>query len=337
MTTTQRTTALLSAEDVRVEFGASGERVRAVDGVSLEVHPGETLGIVGESGSGKSSLARAAMGLVPLAGGVIRYQDATPAALGVRKRRELQARYQMVFQDSSASLNPRRRVLNSVIEPTVVHKRLSRSQRAERAIELMKRVGLLEAHAMRFPHELSGGQRQRVNIARALVLEPELLVCDESVASLDVALQAQVLNLLTSLQRDFGLSYMFITHDLGVAAHLSDRTAVMYLGKVLELGPTEAVIGNPRHPYTAALLSAQPLPVPSSAPARDRIVLAGELPSPINPPSGCRFRTRCPFAQSRCADEVPAWREIDAGHRVACHFAEEIAFQGVRGPNTPAV
>lgn len=191
-------------------------------------------------------------------------------------------------------------------------------------MEILKRVGLSEVHALRYPHELSGGQRQRVNIARALVLDPDLLVCDESVASLDVALQAQVLNLLRSLQRDLGLAYIFITHDLGVAGYLADRIAVMYLGRLVELGPAERVRTTPRHPYTAALLSAQPLPIPVRDRTRQRIVLEGELPSPIDPPSGCVFRTRCPFAKQRCADEVPEWRTLDTGHQVACHFAEDL-------------
>lgn len=311
---------LLAAHDLRVDFRVAREHLRAVDGVSLEIARQETLGLVGESGSGKSTFGRAVMGLVPLTGGALTYNGVDPTRLGRRDRARLQAQYQMVFQDASASLNPRRTVMASIIEPLVVHGRLEPRQRQERAIELLERVGLSEAHGRRYPHQLSGGQRQRVNIARALILEPKLLVCDESVASLDVALQAQVLNLLTSLQQDLGLSYVFITHDLGVAGHMADRLAVMYLGALMEVGPASSVTGDPRHPYTAALLSAQPEPVVGERRSRTRIVLNGELPSPTNPPSGCRFRTRCPMAQPRCAEEAPQWREVAPGHRVACHF-----------------
>lgn len=310
---------LLTADDIHVEFHVGGERLRAVDGVTLEIARKETVGLVGESGSGKSTFGRAVMGLVPLSAGVLAYDGVDPRSMKRRERKALQAHYQMVFQDSSASLNPRQTVLNSIIEPLVVYRRLSPPQRRRRAVELLERVGLSESYGSRYPHQLSGGQRQRVNIARALILDPKLLVCDESVASLDVALQAQVLNLLSSLQRDFGLSYVFITHDLGVARHMSDRLAVMYLGAIVEIGPADAVAGRPQHPYTAALLSAQPEPVVGGRQG-PRIVLEGELPSPTDPPSGCRFRTRCPMAQARCAEEVPELREVLAGHRVACHF-----------------
>ncbi|MDQ6525073.1 ABC transporter ATP-binding protein [Nocardioides sp. LHD-245] len=319
MTTAAEDVPLLAARDLRVDFRVGGERLRAVDGITLDVARRETLGLVGESGSGKSTFGRAVMGLVPLSGGLLTYDGVDPSDLGRRERRQLQARYQMVFQDSSATLNPRRTVLDSVIEPLVVHGRLSSRQRQARAVELLERVGLSEAHGRRYPHQLSGGQRQRVSIARALVLDPELLVCDESVASLDVALQAQVLNLLSALQRELGLSFVFITHDLGVAGHMSDRLAVMYLGSLVEIGPAGAVTCDPRHPYTAALLSAQPEPVVGGR-SRERIVLTGELPSPTDPPSGCRFRTRCPMAQDRCAEQAPEWREVAPGHRVACHF-----------------
>lgn len=320
MSATVEAVPLLAADDLRVDFRVGGELLRAVDGVSLEVAGGETLGLVGESGSGKSSFGRAIMGLVPLSGGALSYDGVDLDGLRRRERKRLQADYQMVFQDSSASLNPRRTVLDSVVEPLVVHGRLPSRRRRDRAVELLERVGLSADHWRRYPHQLSGGQRQRVNIARALILDPRLLVCDESVASLDVALQAQVLNLLVSLQRDLGLSYVFITHDLAVAGHMSDRLAVMYLGSLMEVGPSMAVTGDPRHPYTAALLSAQPQPVVGERLSRDRIVLKGELPSPTDPPSGCRFRTRCPMAQVRCAEQVPEWREVAPGHRVSCHF-----------------
>lgn len=320
-------TPLLTAEDLKIHFRLRGRRagsVRAVDGVTVNVDAGRTLGLIGESGSGKSTLGRGLLQLVPITEGRVVFRGVEPARRSTRERRQLQARYQMIFQDPLASLDPRMRILSSVAEPLVVQGRLSRRERDRRALELLERVGLTPAHGKRFPHELSGGQRQRVNIARALTLEPDLLVCDESVAALDVALQAEILNLFVDLQRDLGVSYVFITHDLSVAAHIADRLGVMYLGRLMELGPADAVVSQPLHPYTEALLSAQPLPVPRYGREVDRIVLEGDIPSPVDPPSGCRFRTRCPYAQQRCADEVPAWRELAPGHAVACHFSEEL-------------
>jgi peptide/nickel transport system ATP-binding protein/oligopeptide transport system ATP-binding protein len=321
---------LMVVEDLVVHFrlrGRGSASVRAVDGVSLTVDAGRTLGVIGESGSGKSTLGRGMLQLVPATGGRVVFRGVEPAALSGRERRELQARYQMIFQDPLASLDPRMKVLNSVTEPLVVHGVLSKADRTARALELLERVGLTAAQAQRFPHELSGGQRQRVNIARALTLQPDLLVCDESVAALDVALQAEILNLFVELQRDLGVSYVFITHDLSVAAHIADRIGVMYLGRLMELGPADAVVSAPLHPYTEALLSAQPLPVPRYGQTVDRILLEGDIPSPVDPPSGCRFRTRCPYARQRCADEVPKWRELTPGHAVACHFSEELSLR----------
>jgi oligopeptide/dipeptide ABC transporter ATP-binding protein len=318
---------LLDVDDVRIYFklrGRGAGSVRAVDGVSLTVDAGRTLGLIGESGSGKSTLGRGMLQLVPLTSGRVVFRGVEPAGLSSRERRVLQARYQMVFQDPLASLDPRMKVLNSVAEPLVVQRTLPRAVRDGRAVQLLERVGLTAAHAERFPHELSGGQRQRVNIARALTLEPDLLVLDESVAALDVALQAEILNLLVELQRDLGVAYVFITHDLSVAAHVADRIGVMYLGRLMELGPSDAVVTQPLHPYTEALLSAQPLPMPRYGRTVDRIVLEGDIPSPVNPPSGCRFRTRCRYVQQRCVDEVPAWRELAPGHAVACHFSEDL-------------
>lgn len=318
---------LLEIVDLLVHFksrrGRSGS-VRAVDGVNLTVEAGRTLGLIGESGSGKSTLGRGMLQLVPATGGRVIFRGVEPASLPARQRRELQAHYQMVFQDPLASLNPRMKVLSTVTEPLVVQGEINRDERRRRALGLLERVGLTAAQGERYPHELSGGQRQRVNIARALTLQPDLLVLDESVAALDVALQAEILNLLVDLQRDLGVSYVFITHDLSVAAHVADRIGVMYLGRLMELGPADAVVSRPLHPYTEALLSAQPLPVPRYGQPVDRIVLQGDIPSPVDPPSGCRFRTRCPYAQQLCADEVPEWRELAPGHATACHFSEDL-------------
>ena len=318
---------LLEAQDLHIHFTLrrrSAGSVRAVDGVNLTVDAGRTLGLIGESGSGKSTLGRGLLQLVPITSGRVVFRGVEPATLSRRERRALQARYQMVFQDPLASLDPRMKVLSSVTEPLVVQKRMPKAEREMTAMQLLERVGLTASHGQRFPHELSGGQRQRVNIARALTLDPDLLVCDESVAALDVALQAEILNLFVDLQRDLGVSYVFITHDLSVAAHVADRIGVMYLGRLMELGPAEAVVSSPLHPYTEALLSAQPLPVPRYGKPVDRIVLEGDIPSPVNPPSGCRFRTRCPYAQQQCVDEIPAWRELAPGHAVACHFSEQL-------------
>lgn len=318
---------LLAVEDLLIHFrlrGRGSGSVHAVDGVNLTVEAGRTLGVIGESGSGKSTLGRGMLQLAPVTSGRVVFRGVLPAALPRRDRRELQAHYQMIFQDPLASLDPRMKVLNSVAEPLVVQGKLPKREREARALQLLERVGLTAAQAQRFPHELSGGQRQRVNIARALTLEPDLLVCDESVAALDVALQAEILNLFVELQRDLGISYVFITHDLSVAAHIADRIAVMYLGRLMELGPADAVVSQPLHPYTEALLSAQPLPVPRHGLPVDRIILEGDIPSPVDPPSGCRFRTRCPYAQQLCTDEVPQWRELAPGHSVACHFSSEL-------------
>lgn len=318
---------LLAAEDLHIHFrlrGRGSRSVRAVDGVDFTVHAGRTLGLIGESGSGKSTLGRGMLQLVRATSGRVVFRGLEPAALPASERRRLQAHYQMIFQDPLASLDPRMKVLSSVAEPLVVQGRLHRQEREARAVQLLELTGLTAAHGQRFPHELSGGQRQRVNIARALSLEPDLLVCDESVAALDVSLQAEILNLFGRLQRDLGVSYVFITHDLSVAAHIADRIGVMYLGRLMELGPADAVVSRPLHPYTEALLSARPLPEPRYGRTVDRIVLEGDIPSPVDPPSGCRFRTRCPYARRRCADEVPQWREPDPGHAVACHFSEEL-------------
>lgn len=294
-------------------------KVHAVSDVSLVVHRGETLGLVGESGSGKSTLGRMLVRLEEPSRGVVQIGDADPTRQPSQAERK---RAQLVFQNPQTSLNPRVSIGASIAEPLRVHRSLPHREIAGRVAELLKLVRLQPALADRLPFELSGGQRQRVGIARALACEPEFLVLDESIASLDVSVQAQIINLLTDLQRELGLSYVFITHDLSVARHVSDRIAVMYLGQIVEIGPAEEVIQRPQHPYTRALRSAIPVPDPDIDSVHDRIMLSGEIPSPVTPPSGCRFRTRCAFATERCATEQPELLPRSAGTAsvsVACH------------------
>jgi len=295
--------------------------VKAVDGIDFDVHAGETLGIIGESGSGKTTLGRALVSLIKPTEGQILHQGLDPATLSGAAFRRHRRDYQVVFQDPNAALNPRMSILDSVIEPAEIINEGSDASRRSAGLAALVRVGLPRDLAGRYPHQLSGGQKQRVNIARVLMLRPKVIVCDEVVAALDVSIRGDILNLFADLQREFGLTYVFITHDISVVSHISDRIAVTYLGKLMELGPAEDVIGRPLHPYTRALLSAEPVPLPSALRINRRIVLEGEIPSPVAPPSGCRFRTRCPAAQPRCAAEVPSWRELKGGHRVACHFA----------------
>jgi peptide/nickel transport system ATP-binding protein/oligopeptide transport system ATP-binding protein len=289
--------------------------------VSFEVHAGETFGIIGESGSGKTTLGRALVSLLPPTEGVIEHDGVDLRSLSPGALRERRREHQIVFQDPHAALNPRRTILDSVSEPLEIAGGLAREEIRRCALEALARVGIAEDYAMRYPHMLSGGQKQRVNIARVLTLRPRLIVCDEVVAALDVSIRGDVLNLFADLQREFGLTYVFITHDLSVVSHISDRIAVTYLGRFMEQGPTEDLCERPLHPYTEALMSAEPLPLPSSMRTARRIVLEGEIPSPIDPPSGCRFRTRCPAAQAQCAQREPEWRELRPGHFVACHFA----------------
>ena len=298
--------------------------VKAVDGVDLELHRGEVLGLVGESGCGKSTLARTILQLVPPTAGTVVFEGQNLAALDAAGLRRARLGLQMVFQDPYASLNPRMSVFDALAEPLRVHKIVPRAEVPARVASLMERVGLAPRFAKKYPHEFSGGQRQRIAIARALALNPRVIVADEPVSALDVSIQAQILNLLAQLVRDLGLSLIFIAHDLSVVKHLSDRVAVMYLGRIVEHGPAAAVIEHPAHPYTRALVSAIPVPDPVRERARTRLVLAGDPPSPLNPPSGCAFHPRCPFAAAVCRAAVPPLTAQPDGREVACVRLAEI-------------
>ena len=324
--------SLLSVRDLSVSYSvrprgarpwSRARTLRAVDSVSFDLAPGETLGIVGESGSGKSTLARALIGTVPSTGGQAIWQGEDLLAMGTRARHRHRRDIQMIFQDPLAALDPRMTAGEIIAESLVTHEpRISRVEAGSRVRAMLERVGLRPEHAKRYPHEFSGGQCQRISIARALIVQPRLVVCDEPVSALDVSVQAQIINLLADLKRDFGLSLIFIAHDLSVVKHISDRIMVFYLGRVMEYATARELVRSPRHPYTRALISAAPIPDPPVERRRRAVDLQGELPSPLDPPSGCVFRTRCPIARPDCAGERPALHKFGNGHLAACPYGE---------------
>ncbi len=314
---------ILKVRDLKKHFDIRGARgrqtLKALDGVSFEVRRGETVGVVGESGCGKTTLGRTIIRLYRPTEGSIEFLGREVAHLPESSLRWMRREVQMIFQDPYASLNPRMTVNDILTEPLELAKGLDQSQRRQRVRELLDLVGLSQEHANRYPHEFSGGQRQRIGIARALAVNPSVIIADEPISALDVSIQAQIVNLLEELQNELGLTYMVVAHDLSMVKHISDRVLVMYLGKIVEVAPSNMLYERPQHPYTKALLSAIPIPDPRAEARRRRIVLKGDVPSPINPPSGCRFRTRCPEAVEICAHKEPEFVDLGDGHQVACH------------------
>jgi oligopeptide transport system ATP-binding protein len=313
--------ALLQVKDLKKHFKVGRASLKAVDGISLEIKKGETFGLVGESGCGKSTVGRTLVRLYEPSGGEVLFNGKNIHDASSDEARILNRKMQMVFQDPQASLNPRMIVGDIIAEGIDIHNLAqTRKERTDRVHELLETVGLNKEHANRYPHEFSGGQRQRIGVARALAVDPDFIVADEPVSALDVSIQAQVINLLRGLQNERELTYLFISHDLSVVKYISDRVGVMYLGVMVEMAPSDELYANPLHPYTQALLSAVPVPDPDVEQDRERMVLEGDVPSPVNPPSGCRFRTRCPYATEACAHEEPVWREVSPEHWVnACH------------------
>ncbi|MDR2566095.1 MAG: ATP-binding cassette domain-containing protein [Bifidobacteriaceae bacterium] len=328
---------ILAVEDLTKHFrsGERGRPIRALDGVTFSVARGETFGLVGESGSGKSTCARTIVRLYEPTAGRVWLDGTDITKLNQRQLRPLRRKMQMVFQDPYASLNGRMSVRDLVAEPLTVHcPELSRAQVTQRVRELLEQVGLGQEHMLRYAHEFSGGQRQRIGIARALAIRPELVLCDEPISALDVSIQAQIANLLSDLQREMGLAYVFIAHDLSMVRHIADRVGVMYLGQLVEKGPTARVYGEPLHPYTQGLLASIPTPDPTVDLTARPPAIEGEIPSPINPPSGCRFRTRCPFASEVCAQVMPQSVDLGGGHEVACHLYDEGRPRDAASPET---
>ncbi len=323
------TAPLLEIDNVYKHFPVTGGvflrqvgSVKAVEGVSLDIKEGETLGLVGESGCGKSTLGRIILRLEEPTSGDVLYRGESILSFSRARMRELRKEMQIIFQDPFSSLNPRKNVAHIVGEPLYIHGMKNRKKREARVLELLEVVGLKREHMRRYPHQFSGGQRQRIGVARALALNPKLIICDEAVSALDVSIQAQVINLLQDLQEEFHLTYLFISHDLSVVEHISDRVAVMYLGQIVELADSDELYQTPLHPYTQALLSAAPIPDPTRK--GKRVVLAGDVPNPINPPSGCRFHTRCAYAKELCRQEQPYLTEIQQNHFAACFYAGAI-------------
>ena len=316
--------SILECRELCRQFDVAAGKLHAVDGVTFQLQRGKTLGVVGESGCGKSTLGRLLLGLTPVSSGQIFFKGEDITFAKGEKRKRLRRQMQMIFQDPMSSLDPRLCAMELIAEPLKIYRACpNRAALEARVRELMELVGISEHMMYAYPHELDGGRRQRIGIARALALEPEFIVCDEPVSALDVSIQAQVLNLLKQIQRDRGLTYLFITHDLSVVKHISDDILVMYMGQMVEKAPCKALFRAPMHPYTKGLLSA--IPVPSLKRRRERIIMEGEITSPINPKPGCRFAVRCPYAQERCRQEQPAFQELEPGHFVGCHFAAELS------------